>query len=142
MRCSRGSDSLASRVIWALQFLLVERTLSSAIESPIAFVYWSLMHLSQTQATKVYPQFLADHSRLHLSGAERLGWTQSSIEGQASPVKGGAWSLLQANGIREGIPCRLQRSLMAELRSSDVVYWVGARPRPVHHSGLSWHVRG
>ena len=33
-------------------------------------------------------------------------------------------------------------SVNAKLRSSDVVDWVSARPRPVHHSGLSWHVGG
>ena len=33
-------------------------------------------------------------------------------------------------------------SVNAKLHSSDVVDWVGARPRPVHHSGLSWHLGG
>ena len=53
MRCSRGSDRLASRDTRPLQFLLVKHTLSSAIESPIATVYWSLMRLSQLRATTI-----------------------------------------------------------------------------------------
>ena len=52
MRCSRGSDRLASRDTRPLQFLLVKHTLSSAIESPIATVYWSRMRLSQVRSTK------------------------------------------------------------------------------------------